>query len=282
MAYHAYNQVGQPQPNGQVYPQAELPAAPQRPVGAAGGWEGNRFDCFNFPLDSCCISWCCPCVVFGLIGERVGRGNCCLLGTLFVAVSFIVTFGVAFLYVMMVGGEYVTCSDNDPYCEPGSTTYQSNGNANANGMIYLPAALCIGLLGCMARKNMVQKYAQQGVQLKWEGDCVEYLLWVFCSTCSLCQEYRTVMRYVDQSGNWVSIQQNAIHPQTSTAAAMPGGYPGAAPAYDPYSAPPPPAAPTAAGDDPLPSGWQTASDASGNTYYYNSVTNDTTWERPLK
>lgn len=66
-------------------------------------------------------------------------------------------------------------------------------------------------LGYTYRKLMVKKYKQQGVELTWEGDMHEYCCWAWCTPCTLCQEHRTAMSYVDYAGNW-NVQQGIVQP----------------------------------------------------------------------
>lgn len=37
-----------------------------------GAWSSQFFDCFN-PIDSCVLSCCCPCVMFGRIHHRMHK-----------------------------------------------------------------------------------------------------------------------------------------------------------------------------------------------------------------
>ena len=37
-------------------------------------WEHGLFECFN-PIDTCLMTWCCPCVTFGKTHHRLRRGD---------------------------------------------------------------------------------------------------------------------------------------------------------------------------------------------------------------
>ena len=85
------------------------------------------------------------------------------------------------------------------------------------------------LLGFWARHALREKYAVW----PWEGILQEFFCWCFCGCCSLCQEFKTVMKYCDDQGNprgqWAELPPQPV-PQLSTQTAGYGhaaGEPGA-------------------------------------------------------
>ncbi|XP_017418103.2 LOW QUALITY PROTEIN: protein PLANT CADMIUM RESISTANCE 3 [Vigna angularis] len=50
----------------------------------SGSWSTGLCDCFS-DCDSCCLTYCCPCVSFGRVAEILDKGeiSCCLHGSLF-------------------------------------------------------------------------------------------------------------------------------------------------------------------------------------------------------
>ncbi|XP_047973647.1 protein PLANT CADMIUM RESISTANCE 2-like [Salvia hispanica] len=53
-------------------------------------WSTGLCDCYS-DCDSCCLTYCCPCITFGRISEIVDQGSssCCLNGTLYTLLSII-------------------------------------------------------------------------------------------------------------------------------------------------------------------------------------------------
>lgn len=246
----------QPAPTQQMQPQPQ-------PTGALKGWSGGRFDCFSDPF-SCIFVWCCPCIAFGQDNERLGPefGGCAMTGFIYFLLDHILKIVVMAVISAFVGGDV---------------------GAGVGSII---SALAVGYFAFQKRKMMTEKYNNTGVaNLVWEGDGYEFFCWCCCAPCTLCQEYRTIIKdqnvlidgtwdtNTNANGNPVAIQMYPPQAQTQPQAQMPHAQPQ-------VQAVPVDAQPPAYDGPPLPEGWTASSDASGRTFYYNSVTQESTYEHP--
>lgn len=262
----------------QFQPQ-QMQMQPQQ-TGALKGWSGSRFSCFD-DIPSCFMGFCCPCVIFGQKNERLGQeefGSCAMTGILYFVLGHICWLVVYYVVAMAVG------------------------SPDLGGILgWLIASAAVGHYASNKRKLMKEKYNNQGqANLAWNGDAIEFFWWCCCGPCSLCQEYRTIItdQNVDIHGNWVGsgvalpalppgqqgivLQDHQVHTQLvqmqvpEAQVQLPEAQPQvvAVPA-DGTALPPPYEGP------PMPEGWAASQDGNGKTYYYNSVTQESTYDHPL-
>jgi len=161
----------------------------------------------------------------------------------------------------------------------------------------LVASASVGYLGVTSRKQIIDKYKEQGIHLKWQGEQAEFFQWCLCSVCSLCQEYRTVMNHVDVNGDWVKVELPQNHGEIT---AQPELIQPIAPMIEVEMKGPEPvqvnvhtdnaSSVTESTSETLPStmpvmplmppGWVQELDAQGKTYYYNAELHVSTYEHP--
>ncbi|KDP29383.1 hypothetical protein JCGZ_18304 [Jatropha curcas] len=67
-------------------PTSATPNVPRTPV----AWSTGLWDCFN-DINSCCLTWWCPCITFGRIAEIVDRGStsCGVSGAMYILIMWL-------------------------------------------------------------------------------------------------------------------------------------------------------------------------------------------------
>merc|ERR1711939_1056271 len=115
----------------------------------------------------CCLGAWCPCVVWGQTNERAGLGSFAAYCFMYVGVMIIGAWILDYIMVLALGRDLGIFGET-------------------------VAGIVMGFLGMQQRKKMATRFG-----LDYEGDGHEFVCWWCCSSCSICQEHRTIMSYVN-------------------------------------------------------------------------------------
>jgi len=194
----------------EVIDEVELAAlrAAAKTVPATRGWSTPNFACLRQP-PSCLLSCCCPCVQFGF-NQRMAFQESCIKWTLFWLCPLLLLFIVATALLADDGGgtaELVLRNiDLDPDAPPPP---QPRSRAP---YVLPPAMVLVGLVGCMRRKLLRQKYGIAGrcarrrrarspppaarpltrPAARARSSVSDFLCHAFCTCCSLAREAREI------------------------------------------------------------------------------------------
>jgi Cys-rich protein (TIGR01571 family) len=145
--------------------------------------------------------------------ERAGIMQCCPAACALITPPLVGYFIEVAIYM-------VTASPDEYY---GSAT---NTGINMSGLLVAIGGAVAAYFGLTKRKQMAQKY-----NLQMEDDLKEFCCWFCCECCTIIQEYRTIMKNVDATGNWggMAMQPGAQVQVTVIGAQQPAPIQAAAP-----------------------------------------------------
>lgn len=179
-------------------------------------WYSCWGECDKLGLCSCTLSWCCPCVVFGLNRNRAFSQSALLWMVLFL-LMFVMSFnsctGTFTVLGLMINGTALF-SPSQSSVSGDQYQYSENNYIECSGskVSAVGSWMCwiaIIVLGVMNRTSLRMKFGLEG---KVSTDC---LLWTFCPYCALCQETRTLSYNSVTDGVWRGPSQVYV-PRTAT------------------------------------------------------------------
>jgi Cys-rich protein (TIGR01571 family) len=158
------------------------PVSPQRQ------WQGECYHCCGSPCDAagcgtCCLVWWCPCVAFGS-SSKLSLGLSAFAQTLLYVVFF---YGVSWVSNSTIGA---TCPDPALYADSSCPSWVHPWASIAIGVA---VTLLASLWAACRRRQIRERLGIPGSFLR------DYCCWVCCTTCTQCQETRTVQYYCGRS-----------------------------------------------------------------------------------